>query len=286
MSQDREVFAGGVAVITGAGSGIGAGLARRAAALGMKVAVADIATDRAETVAAEIRAQGGEALPLRVDVSQPEEVEHLADRVHATWGDVRLLINNAGIETIGHIWEISGQRWKKTLDINILGVVHGVRAFIPRMLARGQPAYVANVASVGGFGQMPLQTAYIMSKHAVQSFTECLALEVDLTGKPIHVSSVIPGMVKTNIFAPTTPTEGENAAAIQHRKVMREMMAAYGMDLEPACQSILEQIAAGAFWVSTHPQMTDEIVTHRIQFLSQRGKPVLAAGARAILEAP
>jgi hypothetical protein len=67
---------------------------------------------------------------------------------------------------------------------------------------------------------------------------------------------------------------------------MREMMAAYGMDLEPACQSILEQIAAGAFWVSTHPQMTDEIVTHRIQFLSQRGRPVLAAGARAILEAP
>jgi NAD(P)-dependent dehydrogenase (short-subunit alcohol dehydrogenase family) len=285
MSQDREVFAGGVAVITGAGSGIGAGLARRAAALGMKVAVADIASDRAETVAAEIRAQGGEALPLRVDVSLPEEVERLAERVHATWGDVRLLINNAGIETIGHIWEIPGPRWKKTLDINILGVVHGVREFIPRMLAKGQPAYVANVASVGGFGQMPLQTAYIMSKHAVQSFTECLALEVELTGKPVHVSSVIPGMVKTNIFAPTTPAEGENAAATQHRKVMREMMAAYGMDLEPACQSILEQIAAGAFWVSTHPQMTDEIVTHRIQFLSQRGKPVLAAGARAILEA-
>jgi NAD(P)-dependent dehydrogenase (short-subunit alcohol dehydrogenase family) len=286
MSQDREVFAGGVAVITGAGSGIGAGLARRAAELGMKVAVADIASDRAETVAAEIRAQGGEALPLRVDVSLPEEVERLAERVHATWGDVRLLINNAGIETIGHIWEIPGPRWKKTLDINILGVVHGVREFIPRMLAKGQPAYVANVASVGGFGQMPLQTAYIMSKHAVQSFTECLALEVELTGKPVHVSSVIPGMVKTNIFAPTTPAEGENAAATQHRKVMREMMAAYGMDLEPACQSILEQIAAGAFWVSTHPQMTDEIVTHRIQFLSQRGRPVLAAGARAILEAP
>jgi len=285
MSQDREVFAGGVAVITGAGSGIGAGLARRAAALGMKVAIADIATDRAEAVAAEIRARGGEALPLRVDVSQPEQLESLAERVHATWGDVRLLINNAGIETIGHIWEIPGQRWKKTLDINILGVVHGVRAFIPRMLAKGQPAYVANVASVGGFGQMPLQTAYIMSKHAVQSFTECLALEVELTGKPVHVSSVIPGMVKTNIFAPTTPSEGENAAATQHRKVMREMMAAYGMDLEPACQSILEQIAAGAFWVSTHPQMTDEIVAHRIQFLSQRGKPVLAAGARAILEA-
>jgi len=286
MSQDREVFAGGVAVITGAGSGIGAGLARRASALGMKVVLADIAKDRLDSVAAEIRSLGGETLPLMVDVSKPEELYRLADQVHATWGDVRLLINNAGIETVGHIWEIPQQRWDRTVDINILGVVHGVRAFIPRMLASGKPAYVVNVASVGGFGQMPLQTAYIMSKHAVQSFTECLALEIDLTGKPIHVSSVVPGMVKTRIFDPTAPAEGENAVATHHRKVMREMMAAYGMDLEPACQSMLEQIAAGAFWVSTQPQMTDEIVAHRIQFLSQRGKPVLAAGARAILETP
>jgi len=186
---------------------------------------------------------------------------------------------------VGHIWEIPQPRWERTLDINIHGVVHGVRAFIPRMLSSGKPAYIANVASIGGFGQMPLQAAYIMSKHAVQAFTECLALEIDLTGKPVHVSSVIPGMVKTHIFDPTAPVEGENAAAAQHRKVMREMMAGYGMDLGPACQSILEQIAAGAFWVSTQPPMTDEIVAHRIQFLSQRGKPVLAAGARAILEA-
>jgi hypothetical protein len=84
---------------------------------------------------------------------------------------------------------------------------------------------------------MPLQTAYTMTKHAVQNFTECLALEADLTGKPIHVSAVIPGMVKTRIFEPTAPTEGENPAAAHHRKVMREMMAAYGMDLEVACRS-------------------------------------------------
>ena len=284
MSQDREVFAGGVAVITGAASGIGAGLARRAGALGMKVALADIAPDRIEAVAADVRAAGGEALGVVVDVSQPEQLDRLADKVHSTWGDVRLLINNAGIETVGHVWEIPQQRWEKTLDINIHGVVHGVRAFIPRMLSSGKPAYIANVASIGGFGQMPFQTAYIMSKHAVQSFTECLALEIDLTGKPVHVSSVIPGMVKTRIFEPTAPSEGENAPAAQHRKVMREMMAAYGMELEPACQSILEQIAAGAFWVSTQPQMTDEVVAHRIRFLSGRDKPVLAEAARAILQ--
>jgi len=285
MSQDREVFQGGVAVITGAGAGIGAGLARRASALGMKVVLADIAQERIESVATELRAAGGEALPMMVDVSQPDELHRLADKVHSTWGDVRLLINNAGIETLGYIWEIPLQRWEKTLNINIHGIVHGVRAFLPRMLERGTPAYVANVASVGAFGQMPLQTAYIMSKHAVQSFTECLALEIDTTGKPIHVSAVLPGMVKTRIFEPTAPTEGENAIATRHRKVMREMMAAYGMDLEPACQTILAQIASGAFWVSTHPEMTDEIVAHRIEFLKHRNKPVLADAARSILEA-
>jgi len=285
MSQDREVFQGGVAVITGAGAGIGAGLARRASTLGMKVVLADVAKDRIDALGTELRELGGETLPVVVDVSRPEEIYRLAETVHSVWGDVRLLINNAGIETTGHIWEIPLQRWEKTLDINIHGVVHGVRAFLPRMLECGKPAYIGNVASVGGFGQMPLQTAYIMSKHAVQSFTECLALEIDMTGKPIHVASIIPGMVKTRIFEPTAPTEGENAAAAHHRKVMREMMAAYGMEVEPACRSIFEQLASGAFWISTHPQMTDQIVAHRIQFLSQRNKPWLAEGARALLKA-
>jgi short-subunit dehydrogenase len=284
MSQDREVFEGGVAVITGAGAGIGEGLARRASTLGMKVVLADIAQERIEALASELRSAGAEALPVVVDVSCPEELYRLANVVHSTWGDVRLLINNAGIETIGHIWDIPVKRWEKTLDINIHGIVHSTRAFLPRMIECGKPAYIANLSSVGAFGQMPLQTAYIMTKHAVQSFTECLALEIELIRKPIHVSAVIPGMVKTRIFEPTAASEGENAAAIAHRKVMRDMMAAYGMDLQEACRSILEQIAAGAFWVSTQPQMTDELVAGRIQFLSRRVHPTIAPAARAILE--
>lgn len=283
MTEAQKVFAGGVAVITGAGAGIGEGLARRASALGMKVVLADIAKDRIDAVARDLVGAGGEALPIVTDVSDPTSLQRLADTVHSKWGDVRLLINNAGIETVGHVWEIPQQRWEKTLNINIHGVVHGTRAFLPRMLESGKPSYIANLSSVGGFGQMPLQTAYIMSKHAVQSFTECLYLEVEMTGKPVHVSSIIPGMVKTRIFDPTGPEAGESPHAAAHRKVMREMMAAYGMDLDAACQTILEQVAAGAFWVSTQPEMTDQIVAHRVQFLSGRNPPALAEGARAIL---
>src|SRR5690606_29713752 len=95
---------------------------------------------------------------------------------------------------------IPAARWEATLDINIHGIVHGVRAFVPKMLATGEEAWIANLASIGAFGMMPGQTAYIMSKHAIQSFSECLFLELQHAGAPIHVASVIPGMLKTSIF--------------------------------------------------------------------------------------
>jgi NADP-dependent 3-hydroxy acid dehydrogenase YdfG len=282
MSLDREMFAGGVAVITGAGAGIGEGLARRASELGMKVVLADISQQRLDAVAADLRTQGGEVLPIVVDVSKPTELDRLAAAVHSSWGDVRLLINNAGIETLGNSWEIPLERWEATLNINLHGVIHGVRAFAPRMLASGKPAWIGNLASIGAFGVMPTQTAYILTKHAVESFSECLYLEMELTGKPIRVSSIIPGMVKTHIFDASAGA-GEPDAAARHRTVMREMMATYGMDLAAASKVILEQVAAGEFWVSTQPDMTRDIVAGRIEFLKNQTKPQLAPQARALL---
>jgi short-subunit dehydrogenase len=282
MSRDREVFAGGVAVITGAGSGIGEGLARRAAELGMKVVLADVSQQRLDVLAADLRSKRGEVLPIVVDVSKPTELDRLATEVHSTWGDVRLLINNAGIETIGNSWEIPLERWEATLNINVHGVIHGVRAFAPRMLASGKPAWIANLSSVGAFSVMPTQTAYILTKHAVEAFSECLYLEMQLTGKPIHVSSIIPGMVKTRIFDAAAGA-GEPDNASRHRTVMRELMANHGMELAAASKLILEQIAAGEFWVSTQPDMTRDIVSGRIEFMKNQARPQLAAQTRALL---
>lgn len=283
MSQDKDVFDGGVAVITGAGAGLGEGLARRAAQLGMDVVVADIDEGRAEAVAADIRASGGKATSVKVDVSQPAELDRLADWVYARHDEVRLLINNAGVETIGNTWELPADLWERTLDINVHGVVHGIRAFTPRMLASPNRSFIANLASVGAFGQMPLQTAYIVSKHAVQALTECLYLELELKKAPIQVSSIIPGMVKTRIFMDAKPSADPVAA--HHQSVMREMMAAYGMELDAACQVILEKIAAGEFWVSTQPEMTDNIASNRARFLIDKTAPVLTAETRGLLEA-
>lgn len=285
MPIDREVFEGGLAVITGAGSGIGEGLARRAAELGMKVVLADVDRTRIEALAQELQATGLQAFPVVTDVSRAAELDALAGHVHRTWGDVRLLVNNAGIETIGYSWEIPTDRWEKTLNINLHGVIHGVRAFAPRMLAAGKPAYIANLASVGAFGQMPLQTAYVVTKHAVEAFSECLYLEIQLTGKPVHVSSIIPGMVKTRIFEPVEPSAGESPTAVRHRNVMRNLMAAGGMNLADACRSILMQVAAGEFWISTQPEMTREIVAGRISFLREQTKPALNEIAKQLLDA-
>lgn len=279
-----EAFAGGVAVITGAGSGIGEGLARCTAALGMKVVLADIAADRIERVAAEIKAAGGTALPVPTDVTNRAAIERLADVAHSTFGDVRLLVNNAGIETIGYTWDIPAETWDKILAINIAGVVHGVRTFASRMIQSGKPAYIANVTSVGALGMMPTQAPYMLSKHAVLSFTECLFLEMQLLQKPVHVSAVLPGLVATRIFE-DAPADRESGFVERQRTVMKEMLAKGGLTPVEAGKIILAGIAAKQFWVSTHPEITAHMAKARAGYLADLKTPTLADEARSILNA-
>jgi NAD(P)-dependent dehydrogenase (short-subunit alcohol dehydrogenase family) len=283
MSEDEKKFAGGVAVITGAGAGIGSGLARRAGELGMTVIVTDISTTRAESVAQEIRSAGGKAAAMTVDVSKPSELDRLVDDVFAKYGSVRLLVNNAGIETLGFAWELPISRWEATLKINIHGVIHGVRAFVPKMLATGEECWIANLSSIGGFSQMPTQSAYILSKHAVQSFTECLYLEMEVKKAPIHVSSITPGMLKTQIFE-LEAGAGETGDGARYRENMREMMANYGMDLAEGCRRIMSRIAGNEFWVDTQPEMTRSAVEGRAAFLQNQEKPRLTEQALNLLK--
>lgn len=275
MSKGLEVFNGGVAVITGAGSGIGRGLACLCAASGMRVVVADIDLARAQTVAGEIESDGGEALAVRVDVSDPASIEALANTAHEQFGDVRLLVNNAGVETLGYCWELDAATWDRTLNINVHGAVHGVRAFAPRMLASGQPAWIANTASIGGLSIMPVQTAYIMSKHALIAFSECLYLEMQVKRAPVHVSAILPGPVATRIFDDSHT--GTDDGSRRHRDVMRGMLEADGISGEEAARRILPQIAAGEFWVSTHPDITREFAANRARQLEALAAPSLPA---------
>lgn len=282
MTEEEKVFAGGVAVITGAGAGIGMGIARRCGQIGMTVVVTDIDIERARKVAGEIVAAGGKAEALQVDVSRPEALDALAQDVFDRHGAVRLLVNNAGIETMGLTWEIPAARWEKTLDINIHGIVHGVRAFVPHMLRVGSEAWIGNLASIGSFGIMPTQTAYIMSKHAIQSFSECLYLEMEMVKAPINVCSIIPGMLKTSIFD-AEAGEGEPASAARHRATMADMMANYGMDLDEGCRRFVEGMAKRQFFISSQPDMTDDSIAGRVAFLQAQQAPIMHDAAKQLL---
>lgn len=281
MARDAEVFGGGVAVVTGAGSGIGSGIARRAGQLGMTVVVADINEESAAATVDQITSAGGKAEAWKLDVSRPENLDRFAEDVFARHGEVRLLINNAGIETVGFTWEVPTARWEATLNINIHGVIHGVRAFVPRMIESGKEAWIGNLSSVGAFGNMPAQTAYTVTKHAVQSFSECLYLEMELKNLPIHVSSIVPGMLRTNIFNEEAG-EGEPSNAQRHRRAMFEMMRDYGMDLDEGCRLFLEQMAENKFWVHSQPEMSKDIIGGRVKFLQDQVPPIMPDLARQI----
>jgi NAD(P)-dependent dehydrogenase (short-subunit alcohol dehydrogenase family) len=283
MTDQLDRLRGGVAVITGAASGIGEALARQAADLDMRVVLADIAKPRIDELALAIASAGGSALAVETDVSKPEALDALADAAYDAFGDVRLLVNNAGIETVGFSWEIPAATWDKALGININGVVHGVRAFAPRMIAAGNTAFIANTSSVGGLGIMPIQTAYIMSKHAVLAFSECLRLEMAVKKAPIEVSVILPGPVATRIF---TDAEGAvDGIGAHHRQQMEAMLEHSGISAQEAAQRILPQIASGQFWVSTHPEMMAEMAGQRAQTLTTLADPQLSAELEALLQA-
>jgi NAD(P)-dependent dehydrogenase (short-subunit alcohol dehydrogenase family) len=277
-------FAGGVAVITGAGSGIGAGLATEAGRLGMKVVVSDIAADRAEAVARAIVSTGGEATSVATDVRDAEAVKALAAFVHQRFGKVRLLINNAGVTAFGPSWELTAAQWHHVLDINLNGAIHGVCAFTPHMVHSGTRAAIVNVSSLGGLTSLAFTGPYTVSKHAVLAFSECLSLEIQVLKLPIDVSVVVPGLVNTPIYDASIMSSGGSAAGNKYREVMHAASAASGMAPDDAGRVILKQVMNREFWVSTDLAMTRLTAEARAEFLRRQARPELPPAMREALE--
>jgi NAD(P)-dependent dehydrogenase (short-subunit alcohol dehydrogenase family) len=248
----RDTFTGGVAVITGAGAGIGAGLARHAVTLGMTVVLADV---DAGAIAA-LRDELGSAVDVVCDVRDPMAMQELADRTYRDVGPVRLLVNNAGVEQFGYLWDTPLANWQCVVDINVSGVFHGVRAFLPKMMATDEQAWVWNLSSVGGVVAIPLQGPYIMSKHAVLALTECLYRDVELAGHAdhIHVQAVLPGAVVSNIFdaaGGVDPADATDPAVAETQRAAMLNVKARAMDPLAAAETIFEQAAAGRFYLLT-----------------------------------
>lgn len=188
---------GRVAVVTGAAGGIGEGLARAATAAGMKVVLADIEADNAERVASEIRAGGGEAIGVACDVSDANSVEGLADIAWDTFGGAHLLCNNAGVLVNGPLVDTTDDDWNWLFNVNVMGVMNGIRTFVPRIREHGQGGHIVNTASVSGLTAIPGIGIYSTTKYAVVGISE--ALSVELVEDDIGVSVLCPGGVDTKI---------------------------------------------------------------------------------------
>lgn len=193
-----EQLSGRTAVVTGAASGIGASLCTAFAGLGMRVVLADRDPAPLAAAAGELGVAGADVRAVVTDVGDRASVDSLADAATEAFGPVHLLANNAGILRPGSTFEQSLEDWDAVLGVNLLGIVHGLRSFVPRMLAHGEPCHVLNTASVGGLIASPHMAAYIASKHAAVALSECLALEVAET--TMGVTVLCPGGVATAIY--------------------------------------------------------------------------------------
>ena len=232
----------------------------------MTVVLADIDAKAAAALRDELTARAPSPSTPFAMSAIPRPCTHLAERTYRDVGPVRLLVNNAGVEQFGYLWDTPVENWNRVVDINISGVFHGVRAFLPKMIEAGTPAWVWNLSSIGGVAVVPLQAPYIMSKHAVLALTECLQLEVQHAGHDhIHVQAVLPGAVVSNIFESAGGvSEGDVQAAESQRDAMLDIKAE-AMDPVAAAEVVFEQAAEGRFYLLTQPEYVGSAMAERAE---------------------
>lgn len=270
----QEYFTGGCAAITGAGSGIGAALARQVAVLGMDVVIADISAERLDRTEAELNSLGARVLAVPTDVRDAAQVDRLSDAAYDRFGTVRLLVNNAGVESVGHIWDMSPETWARVQEVNANGTFHGIRSFVPRMGANPNPSSVVNVASIAAITSGTQNAAYFASKHAVLGMTECLHLECREQFPQMSVSVVCPAAVTTRIFEDAlTDQVSPGSSTANKLEATRKHIRHDGITADNAAQRILAGAAEKQFWINTHPERFREIAANRAAMLTRLSAP-------------
>ncbi len=284
---------GKVAVITGAASGLGLGIARSCAARGMKLALADIKGSELDRIAGEMQKKGLDVLALTTDVAEVDDMEWLAHRVYQRFGEVHYLFNNAGVLGKTSMLDAMLNDWEWIIGVNMWGIIHGVRAFVPRMLDGGKEGRVINIAGGAGFLSGPGLGIYRMTKHAVVALSESLQHELATIGSKIKVSVVSPAFIKTNIMEAekSRPFRLLNIARPSVDNPAEEAILGFfnrqvnnGPEPEAIAEAIWAGIDSHKFYIFA-PSLSEDLITrkaiqHRLDAIIGEENPVNPLPAR------
>jgi NAD(P)-dependent dehydrogenase (short-subunit alcohol dehydrogenase family) len=265
-----------VAVITGAASGIGRALAERCVHEGMKAVLADVEVDALTTTEAALKATGAAVLAVVTDVSKAHDVEALAQRTLEAFGAVHLVCNNAGVGAGTSVWDSSLADWEWVLGVNLWGVIHSVRVFVPLMLAQETEGHIVNTASMAGLLTGPGLGVYRVSKHGVVALSETLYHELAQRGAKVKVSVLCPGPVNTRIIDSTRNRPGTLPAAgplspedVARREAICQAVRA-GMSPTQVAEHVFNAIIADKFYILTHPDAKERVRIRMEDVLQER----------------
>lgn len=257
-------LAGRVAAVTGAASGLGRAMAFAFAGEGMHVALADVDTTNLEPVEKVIRAKGVAAFSMRVDVSKAADADAFAERTVAELGGVHVVCNNAGVALSGPVWEATEADWQWILGVNLWGVIHGVRAFVPHLIAQNA-GHVVNTASVAGLISPPGMGAYNVTKHAVVALSESLHHDLRERGAAVGVSVLCPAYVPTGIADSERNRPKELSPSTKSREtlakeaLLKKAVASGKLSAGQIAQAVVSAVKENRFYVLTHPAIKGAI---------------------------
>jgi NAD(P)-dependent dehydrogenase (short-subunit alcohol dehydrogenase family) len=263
-----DEFKGRVAVVTGGGSGIGAAMARAFAHCGAKIALADLDRAGMDRVVAEIGKAGGQAIAVETDVTKLAAVENLAERTMHHFGAAHIVCNNAGVGVFGSLATATEKDWQWVMNVNFWGVVHGLQAFLPRLLRQKQGGHIVNTSSMAGLAGMPGLGIYCASKFAVVGLTESLSRELAPAG--IGVSVLCPMIVNTQIAASerNRPKELRNPDGERSSMEEAQYTATRVIEPEEVAERVVAAIREKSLYILTHAESRD-ILRRRAQRLER-----------------
>ena len=275
-----QELSGKVAVITGGASGIGLAMARRFAAEGMRVVLADIDEVSLRSAEAHLAEGGAEVLAVVCDTSLEADLYALAAATMERFGGAHVLCNNAGVVGRGDAWRGPMNAWEWVIGVNLYGVIHGVRAFLPIMEDQGE-GHIVNTASMAGLVAMPGAAPYNVTKTGVVALTEGLYLELLATGSPVRVSALCPGFVKTNLLDGQRWADrlGDDPGTAQSPMgQIIDVVLRQGLEdgIEPGdvAEQVIQAIRNEQFWILTHPESRQHPV-ERMQRAARQENPGL-----------